>query len=301
MLPKESFMEVEINWRSPALVSGLHAADALGRKLPFADTRLEGALQVPAAQLAAEIRAAHLPPDRFWRHLIPLAANLEVRRQLVETAVTKTAGRGPRFEPIVTNLSASIAAVDAAVRATLPQLADELALRQRPLREQWDGRGGGMLREIGRLTDEALLVPKCDVLLVYPALGGGGDAHLPYNSVRIEAVLANAVAELPEVVRLAWLIAQLQLDRPIYSESIHADRLPHVARYAILPAVLAAAETVELVRFTPEIVRLAVAGWRLAAPAGVDAAALTLGWWQTYQQDRPPWNVALAALDQMFG
>jgi hypothetical protein len=33
----------------------------------------------------------------------------------------------------------------------------------------------------------------------------------------------------------------------------------------------------------------------------VDGPATVLQWWQTYQESRPPWPVALAALDQMFG
>ena len=124
---------------------------------------------------------------------------------------------------------------------------------------------------------------------------------MAYNSVRIEAMLANPVAELPETVRLAWLIAQLQIDLPAYSESIHADRLPHIARYALLPATLIAAETVGLIHFAPSELARAITAWSLAVPPGIDAAALTSEWWQTYLETRPPWRVALAALDQMFG
>jgi hypothetical protein len=294
-------MGPEITWRPHALVSSLHAAEAASREQPVAEARMAAAVEQPAAHLAAEIRAAHLPAARFWGHLIPLAANIAGRRQLVETAVTKTIGRGPRFEAVVAILEASLAAVDNAVRAALPNLNDELALRERPLREQWEARGPGMVHQIACLTDEQLLAPNCEVLLVHPALGGGGEAHLAYNSVRIEAVLANPVAELPEVVRLAWLVAQLQLDLPVISESIHADRLPHIARYAMLPPTLVAAEAVELVRFAPDELGRAISAWGLAAPPGVDAAALISEWWQTYQETRPPFRVALAALDQMFG
>ena len=294
-------MATEVNWRPQGFVSALHAAHALSDKLPLADARLADALQTPAALLAAEIAAANLPAGRFWRHLIPLAARTENRRQLIETAVVKTIGRGPRLETIVANLAASLAAVEAATRDAVPQWTEELVLRERPLREQWEARGPGLLMQIGRLTDETLLVPQCEVLLVHPAVGGGGEAHLAYNSVRVEAVLANPVTELPETVRLAWLIAQLQLDLPQHSESIHADRLPHVARFSMLPATLAAAETVELARFTPENVQLAISAWRLRAPPDVDATALVSQWWQTYQETRPPWNIALTALDQLFG
>src|SRR5438876_2660956 len=256
-------MASEVTWRREPLVSTLHAAEAIGRKLPLADSRLAAALEPAALQLAAEIHAAALPTELFWRHLIPLAANIANHRQLVETTVTKTIGRGPRMDATVSSLDASLVALEAAARAALPNEADELALRERPLREQWEARGPGLLAQIGRLTDEALLVPRCDVLLVHPALGGGGEAHLTYNSVRIEAMLANAVVELPEVVRLAWLIAQLQLDLPMYSESINANRLPHIARYAMVPATLAAAETVELARLVPTTIEQAIAAWPL--------------------------------------
>jgi hypothetical protein len=294
-------MGMEISWRPHALVSALHAAEAVSRKQPLVDEQLAAAIEQPARQLAADIRAAQLPASRLWSHLVPLTANLAGRRQAVETAVMKTIGRGLRVAAVAATLDASLAGVDAAVRAALPNLNEELPLRTRPLREQWEARGPGMLREIGRLTEEALIAPSCEVLPVYPALGGAGEAHLSYNSVRIEAVLANPVAELPEAVRLAWLIAQLQIDLPAHSESIHADRLPHIARYAMLPPALIAADAVGLIHFAPSALALAVNSWNLAVPPGVDAAALLSEWWQTYVEARPPWHVALAALDQLLG
>jgi hypothetical protein len=293
-------MATTVHWRTTPLLTGLHAAEALARNMPLTDARLADALQQPANQLATEINASRLPTHRFWNHLIPLSATVSGRRQLVETAVAKTIGRGPRFEIIVTNLAACVAAIETALQSAIPELADELSLRERPLREQWDARGPGMLLAIGHLTEEGLLPTECHVVPVLPALGGDGHAHLAYNSARIEAVLANPHAELPEIVRLAWLLAQLQLDLPIHSESIHADRLPHIARFAMLPAALAAAEQVELARFTQETVSQAIIAWRLAAPAGSDAASLVMQWWETYLQTRPPFRIALAALDQMF-
>lgn len=294
-------MNTEVIWRPELATSILHAAEAIARKQPLADSRLAAAIAEPAMQLAAEIRAADLPAGRFWAHLLPLSAGIASRRQLVEAAVTKTIGRGLRFDSTVSNLDASLAALEKAAHAALPKLREELPLRERPIREQWEARGNGLLRHMGQLTDESLIPSRCEVLLVHPALGGFGEAHLAYNSVRLEGVLANPLAELPEVVRLAWLIAQLQLDLPAISESIHADRLPHIARYAMLPAALIAAESVELVRFAPDALARAIAAWSLSVPTGVDAAALISEWWQTYQETRPPWSVALEALDQLFG
>src|SRR5262245_27356006 len=148
-------MSIEVTWRPSAVASGLHAAEAMARKQPIADSRLAAALREPALQLANEIRAAHLPSARFWGHLIPLSATISGRKQLVETAVTKTVGRGPRFEFVVSSLIACVAAVENAVKTALPNLNEELPMREGPLREQWEARGPGMLQHIGRLTDES--------------------------------------------------------------------------------------------------------------------------------------------------
>ena len=294
-------MKTQVLWQANVISSALHAAEGLARGLAPTDPRLADLLVAPASHLRGDIESFRLPAGKFWRQLIGLSPTNSGTRAMVEAALIKTVGRRDGQAVLVDRLAAAIATLQTAYRTALPNLADELALRERPLREQWEARGPGMLTALARLTDEQLLPPQATVVLVHPAFGGGGEAHLPYNLVRLEAVLANPHADLPEVVRLAWLIGQLQLDLPALSESIHADRLPHVARFAILPAILQAAEEVELVRFSPELLQRAIAAWHITAPADLDPAALVLDWWQTYQQDRPPFAVALAALDEMFG
>jgi hypothetical protein len=294
-------LQVEVAFSAPALTSSLHAASAVAVGLPLVDPQLEAAMEVPARQLASEVVAAGLPADRYWQHLIALSATIPNPRQLVQRAIVKSAGNIARMQAAVAIISAAVAGVEAAFRAALPTWDEELALRCRPLMEQWEARGPGMLRQMALTTEEGLIPPRCDVVLVYPVLGGAGEAHLAYNLVRIEAVLANPIAQLPEVVRLAWLIGQLQLDLPVYSEHVHLDRLPQVARLAMLPVTLAAAEYVELAKLSPQTVSRAIDAWRLTTPPGVDGAAAALHWWQTYLETRPPWPVALAALDQMLG
>jgi hypothetical protein len=294
-------MVCEVSWKPHAFVSALHAAEAMARGVPLADARLAEAIRDPTAQLVGRMRAAPGSTTRMWRHLIPLAATHDSRRHLVETAVRKVVGNIDGFDGMVAGLTVGIAALESAVRGVLPNLAEELPLRERPLREQWEARAPGLFHQLALVTEEGLIPETCAVVLVHPAVGGAGEAHLHYNSVRIEAVLANPADELPEVVRLAWLIGQLQHDLPVYSDHIHADRLPHVARFALLPATLAAAERVELARFDEATICRAIAVWGLKAPADVDATATVLHWWETYTSTRPPWRVALTALDQMFG
>src|SRR5262245_22242465 len=134
-------MPPQIAWQPHALVSVLHAVEAISRKQPLADVRLSAALESPAQQFAAASRGANLSLSRFWGHLIPSAAKIAGSRLLIETAVTKTMGRGLGWEGTVTNLAGCLAAVDAAGKLALPNLEAELALRQLPLREQWEARG----------------------------------------------------------------------------------------------------------------------------------------------------------------
>src|SRR4029078_12939001 len=131
-------MGVEITWRPHELASCLHAAEAMSRQQAIVDERLAEAIQMPAAQLAAEIRAANLPPAALWRHLIPLAAKTAGHRQLIETAVTKTIGRCDKAAASATIRKALIQDLETAGRTALPNLKEELALRERPLREQWE-------------------------------------------------------------------------------------------------------------------------------------------------------------------
>jgi hypothetical protein len=123
--------------------------------------------------------------------------------------------------------------------------------------------------------------------------------HLPYNSVRIEPV-PNADGQLPEVLRLAWLLGTLNLDMPAYSEAILASRLDRVAALAMIPVTLAAAENVGLESCTPERIAQAVRQWLPpveAEPASVDTLTQ---WWETYKSRRPAWSAALAALDRLL-
>jgi hypothetical protein len=294
-------MAVNLTWKAPLTTSCLHAAEGWCRGLAVVDPQLAEAIAIPAAELKAVIESLGAPPGRIWRQLFALSGNSDIARHLAETTLVKTVGRGQHFDAQLIELAAALSLLQTAVRTAIPNLTDELALRERPLREQWEARGPGLIWNIANLTEAGLVPEQADVLLVRPAFGGAGAAHLQANSLRVEAVLANPHAELPEVVRLAWLVAQLDLDLPRHSEEIQADRLPHVARLAMIPPVLKAAEAVELVRYSPELIGRAIAAWHLAVPPGLDAVSVVSDWWETYQLDKTPFQVALAALDAMVG
>ncbi|MEM6799582.1 MAG: hypothetical protein AAF589_08710, partial [Planctomycetota bacterium] len=125
------------------------------------------------------------------------------------------ASRGlPLIDPA---LSAAIKAGDDAIRAVLAPrgkqaFLDEMRLRTGPLRGQWEARGPGLMRLIGQLAPPVAANETNRVSLVTPVVGGHGDVL--EGRVTIEAVLANPHAELPEALRLAWLLARVGAGEP---------------------------------------------------------------------------------------
>lgn len=155
--------------------------------------------------------------------------------------------------------------------------AEHLRLRSGPLREQWDARGPGLLRALGSLTDPIVGAP-ATILPVEPVVGGHGIALPDARTVLIEAVLANPLASLPEVLRLGWLVAQLDAPR---------ETVP-----ALVPAVLAAAEEVELAQLDEPTLEQAIVAWRVSEEP-ISTAATLLAWWHDYRASLTPWPIAV--------
>ena len=252
--------------------------------------------------MCAELSASGISFATFFGQVVPLAADFENNRELARRVLARLPGRSEaQNEQAAGRFAGWFNELESAFSAAMPGVVDELALRGGPLREQWEARGPGLLAAIGRLTEPGVLAEGGEVVLVYPVQGGGGAAHLAYNKVSFEAVLANPIVELPETVRLGWLLSTLNLDLPKYSEALPRQQLASLAPLAMLPAALAAAQDVELVHGAAPSLGQVMAVWRLAQDDDIDALAGTLEpWWKTYQEQRPPWAVALAALEQML-
>ncbi len=288
---------MELAWIASSSSSALYAAGAVLSGYPLADPRLTQAMHEPTLHLRQALAPCGERAGPLWNHLLALSAGIESNQQLVELATRKALGPGTGPS---TSLVAAITQVEHAVRGLLPRLADDLVLRGKPLREQWEARGPGLLFKLAQLTDESICAPSAQVVLVHPALGGGGTAHLTYNLVHIEAVLANPFANLPEVVRLAWLLAQLHLELPRFSEQVPPGQLPRIAGLAMVPPTLEAAQFVELGGPVDEsAIRTALQVWeRNDAPEPL--AEIVWHWWQTYREDRPPFSLGLRALAHML-
>ncbi len=290
---------MQLRWKASFSASCLHLAASMQEGLPIADSAVAQQLQAPVEALVDELDASGLPAETTLPQLVSLAADYENNRQLIEMAGTRTRGAGALSASSVSLLAGCLSDLEAAWLRVAPNLVDELAVRGRPLREQWEARGPGLLRAVARLAGDEFVAPSAEVVLVSPVVGGHGRAHLRNNRVTMEAVLTNPIPSLPEVVRLGWLLAQLQLDLPILGESVSQHRLPQLASLATVPLILKAADMVDLAKLDETTVEQALQAWHVPLPSDESGRKL-LDWWQTLHASDTRWPVALAALDQMF-
>jgi hypothetical protein len=290
---------MRIRWLVNPTASSLHAGAALAAGQQLTDPNLGAALAEPTRDLEGELAAAGVPPVEFWRIVGPLSTTFSDYRQLAKMTLYRTTGLAGGRE-LTERVGECIAAMDEALLEHNPNLSDELTLRSGPLRAQWEARGPGLLKHIFEATEARLMVAAADIVLVLPVLGGGGAAQLYNNSVRIEAVLADPHANLPEVVRLGWMLAQLHLDLPLLAPEVPAGQLPRFAALAMVPAALEAANALELTKLHPGSLAEVAFAWNLPSLAREEVRTALSQWWEAYVASRPPFNVALQTLAEVL-
>lgn len=289
-----------LRWKASFSASCLHATTCLFEDMPCSNRELTSAIQPASEALAGALQACGLDAHKTLPLFTGLAADYDNNRQLVEITVARLQGAGALSAAAISRLAGHIADLEAAVLRIRPALADELAVRGRPLREQWEARGPGFLRQVALLTNDPFVAPAAEVVLVHPQVGGHGRAHLRLNRVTFEAVLANGQPEYPEALRLGWLLVQLNMDSPLYSDLIPGTRLPGIASLATVPLVLRAAEQVEWAALSETSLDEVLAHWYLPTYLPNRAARRLLDWWHAYEAGETRWPVAVAALDHML-
>jgi hypothetical protein len=253
---------VVYRWSVAPLASHLYAVVAHARGWPLVDAKLGETLAEPVqALLRAGVSSQRLLADG-----LPLAARLGRVRDLAVALRASDAGpasAAPRPDPL---LSALERVVGIAERC-YPRAAEELKLRTRPLREQWEAYGPGLLSSISRAAPGTPRPAEVTVQAVEPVCGGGGVAHPGYDAVTLEATLVNPLAALPEVLRLAWLLTG-HAAGPAGQEPESTGIVP----------VLAAAEDLGLAALDPETVAQAVRAWCRGSCDTAQARRLIEAW-----------------------
>jgi hypothetical protein len=301
-------MATDIRWKASLSATCLHAAMCRRAGIVAANALPGEAIARPADALCQEIGNGGWSVEAVLSQLAALASEYENNRELVTRALARL--QIDPVESVVGRVAGAIADLEAALRRVQPEIVEELAVRGRPLMEQWEARGPGMLNQLTRSTDELIVPETAEIVLVAPYAGGHGVAHAAVNRVTFEAVLVNPHAELPETVRLAWLLGQLNSDLPRFADALPTGTASGtfgatvfratVFRAAMLAPALTAGEVVELTRCDEATIEMAVDAWYLRDELPADAATRIWGWWQAWQ-DRPlKWPVAVAALGEML-
>ena len=291
---------MDLNWRISGPASCFHVVSVLSQGQQPDDEELAAALQEATTSLTRQLRGDFVPEQKFLEHLVPLAAGIASPVELAEVALTKVIGRAKaqsyaiRYRPLLADLLARY-------RVRRPDLSTHLRPQLAGLQAQWSTYGSTLLGGVANLCEEGLLVDRADVLLVEPVLGGWGAAHLFYNSVHIEAWDDENADGLGEILRLTWLLSQLNLDLPKFTEDLGIERAATIGSLAMIPPVLAAAERAELASCDQQTLSQAIQIWFPALAGLAEVDSKLADWWNIYQARRPPLPVAFAALDQLIG
>lgn len=289
----------ELRWKTSLSATALHAALCRVRGIPAADAAFGNVMGPAADALAAEVDAAQWPRIALLEQLTGLASELDNNRELVTRAAAKL-HLPPRDPALLVRIAGGIADLEATLLREQPDLAEELAVRCGPLREQWEARGPGMLLEIARLTEADVIPQAAEIVLVAPYAGGCGLVHARQNRVTMEGVLFHPVPALPEPVRVAWLISQLNSDLPRYGDWLPAGRASFVFATAMAAPTLAAAQEVELATCDETTLATAFDAWGIAADLPSDAPERVWNWWNAWSDQQATWPVAVAALERML-
>lgn len=291
---------MELRWKSSLSATCMHAAICRRQGIAAADAQFAAMLEQPARELEAAIEANGWPVDDTLHELAGFSADIDNDVNLAVHAAKRLFSGAAAEGPGVARVAGAVTGLESKLRLELPRLNEELRVRQRPIREQWEARGPGLLHAAAQCTEAEFVPAVAEVVLVAPYAGGHGLAHLRSNRVLLEAVLANPLAALPETVRLAWLLCQLNGDLPRYAELLPPGRLRSTVQLATIPVMLAAAEAVELARCTEDDIALAIDAWRVPVDAHSGVADQLSRWWSAQVEQPSRWPIALAALAPML-
>ncbi len=289
---------MNLQWLTSAHLSVIHWAWCVAH-YPERVQSSSSEMHSVAAELDKLASEFNTTRDKFWDQLLTLACVTDGAVDLTERLSSRLGGGSTT---LAARLVGAVHQCRLQFERSFPKFATEMSLRSGPMRQLWEAYGPGLLRLIERQTGQDVMVEDASVVLVQPILGGFGYAHLSGNRIHLEALLTHSDPELPESLRIAWLLSQLDLDRPEFSEQINAHRLRSVAGLAMLPAILCAGEELELCRFSPELLTKAIELW-FCPTLGLStatASSVTDIWWETYQGSRPKWSVALTGLDRLL-
>jgi hypothetical protein len=287
-----------VQWKIASELVAIYAGAVL-RMQPWADTKLIVALGQPLEEIESRLSQSDLDRDAFWFSLLQSSSAKKPPRDLATPALLAAGCSELVVDQLAKATSGGLVELRLALQQAMPKLADQLPLRARPLIEQWETRGAGLLRSLAKLTHADLLPKRIDVAWMHPLLGGHGIALPQPGVVLMEAMLVNPIEELPELLRLIWLIGLAGWIGPNANRFVSPARWPRIASAALLRATMEAGRDLQVIDDPVRATSIAAHTWRLNQWQSSDEP-IVHDWWNQYQQGQTPLPIAIKALDKML-
>jgi hypothetical protein len=277
---------MELYWQTSCPVSALHMAWVVASGRGLLDDAFSLQLQPLVGQIAAAAREATWSHSFFWRRLLTFSVDCPHPGQLAQQVLSHHPSQA-EADRLAGPLAQALTACFQIAAERYPRMQEQLQLRVQPLQQAWEARGPGLMYQLRETTAGLAVAESASVILVQPAAGGDGLAHLATDRVHLEAVLTDIDPRLPETLRMAWLLSQISLDQTDWA-----------SRWALVPAILAAAEEVQLASLNSQTLALGLAHWlRLPADQLAQPSQMLLQWWQERSRHPShPWSAAVLPL-----
>ena len=180
----------------------------------------------------------------------------------------------------------------------LPQLAAQIELRYRPLRDRWETCGFGLLRTLakgfwgGNYAAEPDATDPIPLVMIQPIRGGDGGVDAGAGRVWMEAMLTDVDPEVPEVLRLAFLAHLLLVMRALNFDHL-SQEMRRAYRLAIMVQCLDVGGEFDLIRSGDLPISRAMDLWRIGDASEVDTVAC---WWKDTGRADDPWPIKVQRL-----
>lgn len=293
--------KVSLRWNTQSPLSAIHAAHVVATGAVCNDRKTEQSLAGPVTEINNRLLSASLDIAEFWQQLLSETLCSTPIEQACMVALSAAGCSELQVEQIASVILNRLSESRIAFQNRFPKLPEQLELRGRPIRDQWETYGPGLLANIAKRiwidSPPADWWPKrVEAILVQPMRGGDGGYDAESRRIWTEAVLTDVDPTVPEVLRLAYLITQLAIDIHTRERSTEGiSSLPWST--GMIPLVLAAGIELEIVRSRDLPIDTAMQLWSVGK---IGAARIVNSWWNDHQSKPAPMPVALKLLSKQL-
>lgn len=287
---------INLRWIDHVEMSAAHAAHIVAIGAAYADPKTEQLLVNPVTELNNRLVSSSLEVGEFWDRYLRETMTDNSVADACNAALLAAGCSELQLDQVAGAIRGRMVDARGLFLRKFPKLAEQLQLRARPLREQWETYGAGLIREVarsiwGEKAPARWLPSRVDALLVQPIRGGDGGFDAQRNRIWVEAMLTDADPAVPEVLRVAWLITRLTIEAYIRKES--DDALAGSWSLVSVPLVLEAGRELGILREDELPLVQAMNLWHF----GDRTTAETLRqWWEKYRDSPTPLPAALKVL-----